>query len=103
AFIVTPYFAYRLMKGESHYGSDAAAEESKLTVFYRKAMGALLHNRPLRAGFMIGVAVLLVASCSLLYFKLVTVKMLPFDNKNELQVIIDAPEGTPLEETARMT
>ncbi|BBA68936.1 efflux RND transporter permease subunit [Geobacter sulfurreducens] len=103
AFIVTPYFAYRLMKGESHYGSDIAAEESKLTAFYRKVMGTLLHNRPLRAGFMVGVAVLLAASCSLLYFKLVTVKMLPFDNKNELQVIIDAPEGTPLEETARMT
>jgi multidrug efflux pump subunit AcrB len=103
AFIVTPYFAYRLMKGESHYGSDEAAEESKLTLFYRKVMGTLLHNRPLRFGFMVGVAVLLAASCSLLYFKLVTVKMLPFDNKNELQVIIDAPEGTPLEETARMT
>ncbi|ANA39321.1 efflux RND transporter permease subunit [Geobacter anodireducens] len=103
AFIVTPYFAYRLMKGESHYGSAEEAEESKLTIFYRKIMGALLHNRPLRTGFMVGVAVLLAASCSLLYFKLVTVKMLPFDNKNELQVIIDAPEGTPLEETARMT
>lgn len=103
AFIVTPYFAFRLMKGESHFGSEAEAEESKLTVFYRRAMGALLHKKRLRYGFLAGVAALLLVSCSLVYFKLVTVKMLPFDNKNELQVIIDAPEGTPLEDTARMT
>ncbi|AJE04370.1 efflux RND transporter permease subunit [Geobacter pickeringii] len=103
AFIVTPYFAYRLMKGESHFGSDAAAEESRLTAFYRKWMGLLIHRKPLRYGFLTGVVVLLLVSCSLIYLKLVTVKMLPFDNKNELQVIIDAPEGTPLEDTARMT
>jgi len=103
AFIVTPYFAYRLMKGESHFGSEAEAEESKLTLFYRKWMGLLIHRKPLRYGFLAGVVVLLLVACSLIYFKLVTVKMLPFDNKNELQVIIDAPEGTPLEETARVT
>ncbi|MRR35629.1 efflux RND transporter permease subunit, partial [bacterium] len=103
AFMVTPYFAYRLMKGESHFGSEAEAEESKLTAFYRKWMGLLIHRKPLRYGFLAGVVALLLVACSLIYFKLVTVKMLPFDNKNELQVIIDAPEGTPLEETARMT
>ena len=45
---------------------------------------------------------MLLLSCSLILFKAVTVKMLPFDNKNELQVIIDAPDGTPLEQTARI-
>ncbi|WP_298433223.1 efflux RND transporter permease subunit [Geobacter sp.] len=103
AFIVTPYFAFRLMKGESHFGSEAAAEESRLTAFYRRGMGALIHRKRLRYGFLAGVVLLLLVSCSLIYFKLVTVKMLPFDNKNELQVIIDAPDGTPLEDTARMT
>ncbi|GLI37628.1 efflux RND transporter permease subunit [Geobacter hydrogenophilus] len=103
AFMVTPYFAYRLMKGESHFGSEAEAEESKLTAFYRKWMGRLIHDRKLRYGFLTGVVVLLLIACSLISFKLVTVKMLPFDNKNELQVIIDTPEGTPLEETARVT
>jgi len=102
AFIVTPYFAYRLMKGESHFGTDAPPEESRLTDFYRRVMGALLHRKPVRTAFLAGVAVLLILSCSLVYFKLVTVKMLPFDNKNELQVIVDAPDGTPLEETARL-
>lgn len=104
AFIVTPYFAYRLMRGAHHdQASEADLNESKLTVFYRKWMGRLLHERRLRNGFLLTVVVLLVASCGLIYVKAVTVKMLPFDNKNELQVVIDAPEGTPLEQTARMT
>ncbi len=102
AFTVTPYFAYRFMKGESHFGSGAEVDDSRLTAFYRRAMGALIHRKPLRYGFLTAVLLLLLAACSLVYFKAVTVKMLPFDNKNELQVIIDAPDGTPLEETARM-
>ena len=100
AFIVTPYFAYRLMKG--HHESEDDLAESKLTIFYRHWMGRLLHDVKLRSGFLALVVVLLLGACSLIYFKAVTVKMLPFDNKNELQVIIDAPEGTPLEQTARM-
>jgi multidrug efflux pump subunit AcrB len=103
ALSVTPYFALRFMKGESHFGKEAEAEESRLTLFYRKLMGALLHRKPVRYGFLAGVVALLLISCSLVWFKLVTVKMLPFDNKNELQVIIDAPDGTTLEETARIT
>ena len=103
AFIVTPYFAFRFMKGESHHGSSAEPEDSKLTAFYRHWMGRLIHEKKLRYGFLASVVVLLLLSCSLIYFKAVTVKMLPFDNKNELQVIIDAPDGTPLEQTARMT
>ncbi|MSM40235.1 MAG: AcrB/AcrD/AcrF family protein [Geobacter sp.] len=102
AFIVTPYFAYRLMKGEHHADSGEAPDDSKLTAFYRKVMDALIHKKPLRYGFLASVVVLLLAACSLIYFKLVTVKMLPFDNKNELQVIIDTPDGTPLEATARV-
>jgi multidrug efflux pump subunit AcrB len=103
AFIVTPYFALRFMKGESHHGADAESNESGLTLFYRKWMGRLIHEKKLRYGFLSAVVILLLLSCSLIYFKAVTVKMLPFDNKNELQVIIDAPEGTPLEQTARIT
>ena len=102
AFTVTPYFAYRFMKGESHHGGGGEVDDSKLTAFYRHWMGRLIHEKPLRYAFLAAVVVLLLASCSLVYFKAVTVKMLPFDNKNELQVIINAPDGTPLEETARM-
>ncbi|MDO9068071.1 MAG: efflux RND transporter permease subunit [Deltaproteobacteria bacterium] len=103
AFIVTPYFAFRFMKGESHQGSNEIPEDSRLTAFYRKWMGKLIHEKKLRYGFLTAVIALLLLSCSLIYFKAVTVKMLPFDNKNELQVIIDAPDGTPLEQTIRMT
>ncbi len=102
AFTVTPYFAYRFMKGESHFGSDTEAEESRLTRFYRAFMGKLLHDRKIRNGFLAGVLILLLASVGLLFLKIVTVKMLPFDNKSELQVIVDAPTGTALEETARL-
>ncbi len=103
AFIVTPYFAFRFMKGQSHHGADDEVKTSKLTTFYRRLMGSFLHNARMRTAFLGGVVLLLLISCSLIYFKAVTVKMLPFDNKNELQIIIDAPDGTPLEQTARMT
>ena len=64
-------------------------------------MGAL-HSRPRwRYGFLAGVVALLLAAMSLVALKLVTVKMLPFDNKSEFQVIVDMPEGTTLEQTAR--
>jgi multidrug efflux pump subunit AcrB len=102
AFIVTPYFSYRLMSGESHEGAHETASEMWLTGLYRKIMGPLLHNPRLRNGFLVTVVMLLLASCGLIYVKLVTVKMLPFDNKNELQVILDAPNGTTLEDTARI-
>jgi multidrug efflux pump subunit AcrB len=103
AFTVTPYYAFRFMKGESHAGSATPPKESRLTAFYRKIMGALLHRKRVRNSFLAAVVVLLLLSCSLVYFKAVTVKMLPFDNKSELQVIVDAPDGTTLEGTARMT
>ncbi len=102
AFIVTPYFSYRFMRNESHEGAHETPSEMWLTSFYRRIMGPLIHQPVLRYGFLVTVVVLLLASCSLVYFQLVTVKMLPFDNKNELQLIVDAPNGSTLEETARI-
>lgn len=102
AFIVTPYFAYRFMGHQSHLQEAAASEESRLTIFYRRIMGRLLHERRVRNSFLGLVAVLLLLAVSLLFLKIVTVKMLPFDNKSELQVLVDAPTGTALEETARI-
>ncbi|NVN90798.1 MAG: efflux RND transporter permease subunit [Desulfuromonadales bacterium] len=103
ALIVTPYYAYRFMKGEEHDASGTEGQESKLTAFYRTWMGRLIHEKKLRYAFLTTVVVLLLLSCSLIWFKAVTVKMLPFDNKNELQIIIDTPDGAPLEQTARIT
>ncbi len=65
-------------------------------------MGPLIASGRRRAIFLAGVAVLLLAAVALVPLELVTVKMMPFDNKSEFQVMIDMPEGTALETTARV-
>jgi len=99
AFLVTPWAAVRILK--SHADSASGEQEDRLTRLYRRLMGAILHHPPMRWGFLATVVVLLLGSVSLFYFQFVKVKMLPFDNKSEFQVIVDMPDGTPLEETAR--
>ena len=100
AFIVTPWAAVRLLRG-----ADAHAHETEgaATRFYRRGMGTLMASGRVRALFLGGVAILLLLSMALVPLKLVTVKMLPFDNKSEFQVVIDMPEGTALEQTARVS
>ncbi len=97
AFLVTPWAAIRILK---RHGADAHAfHEDWFTRVYRRLMHALLHSTSMRWGFLAGVTFLLLASVSLFYFGLVKVKMLPFDNKSEFQVIVDMPNGTTLEQT----
>ncbi len=100
AFVVTPWAAVRILKPGGHHAGE---REDLVTRLYRRFMGGLLHRPVWRWTFVSGVVVLLLASCSLFYFGLVKVKMLPFDNKSEFQVIVDMPTGTTLEETARVT
>ena len=100
ALIVTPWAAVRILK-PSDEGAHGEREDF-VTRLYRRVMGAILHHAPLRWGFLGGVVFLLLGSCSLFYFEFVKVKMLPFDNKSEFQVIVDMPNGTTLEETARV-
>jgi multidrug efflux pump subunit AcrB len=99
AFMVTPWAAARLLRTE---GAHAHAPEGAATRLYRRAMAGLIGNRRVRVAFLAGVSILLLASMALVPLKLVTVKMLPFDNKSEFQVIVDMPEGTALEQTARL-
>jgi len=99
AFIVTPWAAVRILKS-SHAGAHGEKED-RLTRIYRVVMGTILRAPAVRWGFVLGVTALLIGSVSLFYFQLVKVKMLPFDNKSEFQVIVDLPNGTTLEETAR--
>ena len=100
AFIVTPWAAVRILKPGKHHEGE---REGFVTRFYRVFMGGLLHRPVLRWSFLGGVVLLLLGSCSLFYTGFVKVKMLPFDNKSEFQVIVDMPNGTTLEETARVT
>jgi multidrug efflux pump subunit AcrB len=98
AFIVTPWAAVRLLRAGSAHGD---LREGAATRLYRRAMAGLIGNPKLRLAFLAGVSLLLLASMALVPLQLVTVKMLPFDNKSEFQVIVDMSEGTTLEQTAR--
>jgi multidrug efflux pump subunit AcrB len=100
AFIVTPWASLRLLRREK--GGDYG-EESWTTRLYRRAMTPLIQKPLWRYGFLLLVVLLLLGAMSLLAIKFVRVKMLPFDNKSEFQVIVDMPEGTTLEETAALT
>jgi multidrug efflux pump subunit AcrB len=100
AFVVTPWAAVRILRrGVGHEGGERVDWATRM---YRKFMGALLHRPPLRWTFLFGVVVLLLGSVSLFYIGFVKVKMLPFDNKSEFQVIVDMPNGTTLEQTERV-
>ncbi len=100
AFLVTPWAAVRILKRGA--GHAAHHREDFFTRWYRRWMGRLLGNTGARTAFLAAVTVLLLAACSLFYFGAVKVKMLPFDNKSEFQVIVDMPNGTTLEETMRV-
>jgi len=103
AFIVTPYLAYRLLKGHvhtpvrGHDGTVEVAKPSRFGRFYSRLMSGLMENRKRRLGFYGGVVGLLLLSVGLVFVQAVKVKMLPFDNKSEFQVVLDLPEGTTLE------
>jgi multidrug efflux pump subunit AcrB len=103
AFTVTPYLALRLLRGHVAH-SDAPPDRAhepeeggRFARLYRRIMVPLMTRRTLRLRFYGTVVTLLLLSVGLLAVKLVSVKMLPFDNKSEFQVILDFPEGTPLE------
>jgi len=96
AFVVTPWAAVRLLR-RGH--SSHSEREDRLTMLYRRLMRPLITSPRPRFAFLALVAVLLLAAVAFVPTGLVTVKMLPFDNKSELQVIIRMPEQTPLETT----
>jgi multidrug efflux pump subunit AcrB len=100
AFIVTPWASVRLIKQDGQGGHEAVDKEDWSIRLYRKVMAPLLHKPVIRWGFLAMVTGLLIASCALVGIGLVRVKMLPFDNKSEFQVILDMPETATLEETA---
>ncbi|RPJ85066.1 MAG: efflux RND transporter permease subunit, partial [Acidobacteria bacterium] len=108
AFIVTPWASFRLLKRQrQHDGeegeADPHAKEGWSTRMYRHTMGRLINVPTWRYGFLGVVVVLLLGAMGLFAVKAVVVKMLPFDNKSEFQVVIDMPEGTTLEQTAAVT
>ena len=110
AFVITPWLALKLMKpanhaagGHGHGGEDKLA--GKLDRLARRVMTPLLDPRTGQAArrkLWLGILVAILLSVSLGVVKLVILKMLPFDNKSEFQVVLDMPVGTPLEETDKV-
>lgn len=114
AFIVTPWASIRILRwggkyskltegkavddGHKHLASEH--EEDFFTKLYRRMMGPLIHHTGSRWMFLIGITVLLLGAMATVGLGWVKVKMLPFDNKSEFQVILNMPEGASLEQTA---
>jgi multidrug efflux pump subunit AcrB len=103
AFVVSPWAAMRLLARSTHHSESHDSKEDRATRLYRRIMSPLIHSSRNRLLFLVGVVALLLLACALVPMKLVQVKMLPFDNKSEFQVIVDMPDGTTLEQTARVS
>ncbi len=104
AFVVTPWLANKFLHSSGH-GHDEASQEDKLYGLFKRYLGPFLNaeaGRPKRRKLAGIVLLLILLSVGLVGIKLVVLKMLPFDNKSEFQVVVDMPEGTSLEQTSRV-
>ncbi len=102
AFVVTPWASRLLLERDGKVKHVHGAEDWT-TRAYRRWMTPLIRNPRRRVLFLGLVVVLLVGAVSLVALKLMTVKMLPFDNKSEFQLVVDMPEGSTLEQTLAAT
>ncbi|MEL4454536.1 efflux RND transporter permease subunit [Lutimonas vermicola] len=103
ALTITPYLGYIFLREKENKTKEKkpskTLEDSSIFRFYKKTIDPLLDNKWYRLAFF-GINIfLLMATSAMFLTKAVAVKMLPFDNKNEFQVIVDMPEGTTLERT----
>jgi multidrug efflux pump subunit AcrB len=105
ALTVTPYLGYHLLqeKEEQEHKHEEGMETSWVYKIYNKLERPLLDSNSKRRILLVVTVVLLIGSVTMFFTKSVVVKMLPFDNKNEFQVVIDMPEGTTLERTTAVT
>jgi len=103
ALTITPYLGYIFLREKDHATKEKEEKPLEETFIYRmyhKFEQPLIESKKKRWLFLGITVALLLGSMALLFTKSVVVKMLPFDNKNEFQVVIDMPEGTTLERTA---
>lgn len=105
AFVVTPWLANRMLAGQPLHHTGNEAGEDRLYGLFNKYVGPYLNGQqghPKRRKLTIIILALIVVSIGLAGVKLVVLKMLPFDNKSEFQIVVDMPEGTAVEQTARV-
>lgn len=93
-------FAKKALAGQKGAGGHDE-DGGKLGALYARVAHSIIDSRTRARNFLILVGLATVVAGSMFYFKAVTVKLLPFDNKSELQVVADLPEGTSFEATAR--
>jgi len=105
ALTVTPYLGYHLLreKDTQEHKKEKGLETSRVYKIYNKLERPLLESSKKRTILFIVTIALLIGSVAMFFTESVVVKMLPFDNKNEFQVVIDMPEGSTLERTAAVT
>ena len=107
ALTITPYLGYIFLREKDKKGAEEKSEKSLentlIYKIYNKLERPLLESKTKRWLFLGGTFFVLLATMGLFLTNSVAVKMLPFDNKNEFQVVIDMPEGTTLERTAVVT
>lgn len=106
AFIVTPWLSRKLLKSHAnHPAQNGEKADNKMVRFFTHLISPFLlgkNARKARIGLAAGVFVLIGIAVALPIAQLVVLKMLPFDNKSEFQVMVDMPEGTPVEQTQRV-
>jgi multidrug efflux pump subunit AcrB len=104
ALMLTPWMSHRMLANAPvHLEVDES--NSGLHRFFYRVMRPFLdaeHGRRARTWLYGGLTVVIALAIVLVFAQFVVLKMLPFDNKSEFQVIVDMPEGTPVEETARV-
>ncbi len=104
AFTITPWLALKLMKRHApHDGHQEAAPARLATLLqrlFRRILLPFLESAKKRWLLLAGIVVAMMLSVGLAAVQWVVLKMLPFDNKSEFQLVVDMPAGTPLEDTA---
>jgi len=102
AFVVTPWAACRALRWHSKAGEQPKDAEDWFTRAYRRVMGPMIRRPLLGVAFLAAITLLLVGSLAMVVTGAVKVKMLPYDNKSELQVIVDTDEDATLECTTNV-
>lgn len=102
AVVIAPWLMVRFARRTLAHGRAGEVPGGKLGAAYAKVARHVIATKRSAWLFLGAVGVATLLACSMFYFEAVTVKLLPFDNKSEVQVVIDLPEGTALEDTARV-
>ncbi|CCK82250.1 efflux RND transporter permease subunit [Desulfobacula toluolica] len=102
ALTIVPWISYHLLKSVKEKPAHKKASEPYPARLYKAILAPFLNKPYLRIMLFMGIIILLTGSCMLAVFRFVPLKLLPFDNKNEFQIVIDMPEGTSLEYTDRV-